>query len=57
MAFTTQGTLVAFKKDGTNIYEEKFDLDLHPQTKFILDGNKLYFQTLDGDIVHFVITL
>jgi outer membrane protein assembly factor BamB len=57
MAFTTQGTLVAFKKDGTNIYEEKFDLDLHPQTKFILDGNKLYFQTLDGDIVHFVITI
>ena len=57
MAFTTQGTLVAFKKDGTNIYEEKFDLDLHPQTKFILDGNKLFFQTLDGDIVHFVITL
>ena len=57
MAFTTQGTLVAFKKDGTNIYEEKFDLDLHPQTKFILDGNKLFFQTLDGDIVHFVITI
>ena len=57
MAFTTQGTFVAFNKDGTNIYEEKFDLDLHPQTKFILDGNKLYFQTLDGDIVHFVITI
>ena len=57
MAFTTEGTLVAFKKDGTYIYEENFDLDLHPQTKFILDGNKLYFQTLDGDIVHFVITI
>jgi outer membrane protein assembly factor BamB len=57
MAFTTQGTLVAFKKDGTNIYEENFDLNIHPQTKFILDGNKLYFQTLDGDIVHFVITI
>ena len=57
MAFTTEGTFVAFNKDGTNIYEEKFDLDLHPQTKFILDGNKLYFQTLDGDIVHFVITI
>ena len=57
MTFTTQGTLVAFKKDGTNVYEEKFDLNLHPQTKFILDGNKLYFQTLDGDIVHFVITI
>ena len=57
MAFTTKGTLVVFKKDGTNIYEEKFDLDLHPQTKFILDGNKVYFQTLDGDIVHFVITI
>tara|TARA_Y100000389_G_scaffold162144_1_gene164822 strand:+ start:582 stop:1838 length:1257 start_codon:yes stop_codon:yes gene_type:complete len=57
MAFTTQGTLVAFKKDGTNIYEEKFDLNLHPQTKFILNGDKLYFQTLDGNIVHFVITI
>jgi len=57
MAFTTQGTFVAFNKDGTNIYQEKFDLDIHPQTKFILDGNKLYFQTLDGDIVHFVITI
>jgi hypothetical protein len=57
MAFTTKGTLVAFKRDGTNIYEEKFDLNIHPQTKFILNGNKLYFQTLDGDIVHFVITI
>ena len=57
MTFTTEGTLVAFKKDGTNIYEKNFDLNLHPQTKFILDGNKLYFQTLDGDIVHFVITI
>ena len=57
MTFTTEGTLVAFKKDGTNVYEKSFDLNLHPQTKFVLDGNKLYFQTLDGDIVHFVITI
>ena len=57
MTFTTEGTLVAFNQDGINVYEKNFDLDLHPQTKFILDGNKLYFQTLDGDIVHFVITI
>ena len=57
MTFTTEGTLVAFNEDGTNVYEKKFDLDLHPQTKFILDGNKLYFQTVDGDIVHFIITI
>ena len=57
MAFTTEGTLVAFTKDGNYVYEEKFDLNLHPQTKFIIKKNKLYFQTLDGDIVHILITI
>tara|TARA_B100001063_G_scaffold180135_1_gene169240 strand:- start:1546 stop:2802 length:1257 start_codon:yes stop_codon:yes gene_type:complete len=57
MVFTTQGTLVAFNEEGTNIYEKNFDLELHPQTKFIVDGNKLFFQTSDGDIVHFLITI
>jgi outer membrane protein assembly factor BamB len=57
MAFTTKGTLVAFNKDGYLIYEKAFDLDIHSQTQFIQDGNKLYFQTIDGDIVHFIINL
>tara|TARA_Y100000768_G_scaffold374027_1_gene343318 strand:- start:2912 stop:4165 length:1254 start_codon:yes stop_codon:yes gene_type:complete len=57
MAFTTEGTLVGFKKDGTLIYESKFDFELHPQTQFIVKKNKLYFQTLDGDIVHILITV
>ena len=57
MAFTTKGTLVAFNKDGYLIYEQAFDLDIHSQTQFIQDGNKLYFQTIDGDIVHFIINL
>ena len=57
MAFTTDGTLVGFTKDGTHIYEKKFDFDIHPQTKFIVKKNKLYFQTLDGDIVHLLITV
>jgi len=57
MAFTTKGTLVAFNKDGYLVYEKAFDLDIHSQTQFIQDGNKLYFQTIDGDIVHFIINL
>ena len=57
MAFTTKGTLVAFNEDGYLIYEKAFDLDIHSQTQFIQDGNKLYFQTIDGDIVHFIINL
>ena len=57
MAFTVEGTLVAFNKDGYLIYEKAFDLDIHSQTQFIQDGNKLYFQTRDGDIVHFIINL
>lgn len=57
MTFTTKGTLIGFKKDGTHVYEKNFDFDLHPQTRFILDRNKLYFQTIDGDIVHIIITL
>ena len=57
MAFTTEGTLVAFNEDGYLIYEKAFDLDIHSQTQFIQDGNKLYFQTIDGDIVHFIINL
>ena len=57
MAFTTQGTLVAFNNNGYLIYEKAFDLDIHSQTQFIQDGNKLYFQTIDGDIVHFIINL
>ena len=57
MAFTTKGTLVAFNKDGYLVYEEAFGLDIHSQTQFIQDENKLYFQTIDGDIVHFIINL
>jgi outer membrane protein assembly factor BamB len=57
MAFTTKGTLVAFNKDGYLVYEKAFDLDIHPKTQFIQEGNKLYFQTIDGDIVHFIINL
>ena len=57
MAFTTQGRLVAFNKNGYLVYEKEFDLDIHSQTKFIQDGNKLYFQTIDGDIVHLIINL
>ena len=58
MAFTTEGTLVAFdKRTVILLYEKAFDLDIHSQTQFIQDGNKLYFQTLDGDIVHFIINL
>jgi outer membrane protein assembly factor BamB len=57
MAFTTKGTLVAFNQDGYLVYEKAFDLDIHSQTQFIQDGNKLYFQTIDGDIVHFIINL
>ncbi len=57
MAFTTEGTLVGFTREGTHIYEKKFDLDLHPQTKFIVKKNKIYFQTRDGDIVHILITI
>ena len=57
MAFTTEGTLAVFTKDGSLVYEKEFDLEIHPQTNFIQDGNKLYFQTIDGDIVHFKITL
>ena len=57
MAFTTKGTLVAFNEDGYLIYEKAFDLDIHSQTQFMQDGNKLYFQTIDGDIVHFIINL
>ena len=57
MAFTTKGTLVAFNKDGQLVYEKAFDLDIHSQTQFIQDRNKLYFQTRDGDIVHFIINL
>lgn len=57
MAFTTKGTLVAFNKNGNLVYEETFDLDIHSQTQFIQDGNKLYFQTIDGDIVHLIIKL
>ena len=53
----SKGTLVAFNKDGYLIYEKAFDLDIHSQTQFIQDGNKLYFQTTDGDIVHFIIDL
>jgi outer membrane protein assembly factor BamB len=57
MAFTTKGTLVTFNKDGYLVYEKSFDLDIHSQTQFIQDENKLYFQTKDGDIVHFIINL
>ena len=57
MAFTTEGTLVGFTTDGTLIYEKKFDLNLHSQTRFIVKKNKLYFQTRDGDIVHLLITI
>ena len=57
MAFTTKGTLVAFNKDGYLVYEKAFALSIHSQTQFIQDGNKLYFQTIDGDIVHFIINL
>ena len=58
MAFTTEGTLVGFNKDdGTLIYEQKFNLDLHPKTEFINKKDKLFFQTQDGDIVHILITL
>ncbi len=57
MAFTTNGTLVAFNKNGNLAYEKKFELAIHSQTQFIQDGNKLYFQTVDGDIVHFIINL
>ena len=57
MVFTTKGTLVAFNKNGYHVYEKAFDLDIHPQTQFIQDSNKLYFQTIDGDIVHFIINL
>ena len=57
MAFTTKGTLVGFDKDGNLVYEKAFDIDMHSQTQFIQDGNKLYFQTIDGDIVHFIINL
>ena len=56
MVFTTEGTLVGFTEDGTLIYEKKFDFDIHPQTKFIVKKNKLYFQTRDGVIVHLLIT-
>jgi len=57
MAFSTEGTLVGFTKDGALIYEKDFGFDLHPQTKFIVKKNKLYFQTSDGDIVHLLITI
>tara|TARA_Y100000389_G_C17468006_1_gene527488 strand:+ start:2686 stop:3945 length:1260 start_codon:yes stop_codon:yes gene_type:complete len=57
MVFTTDGTLMAYRRDdGTKLYEKEFGFDLHPQTKFITNKDKIYFQTLDGDIVHLIIT-
>ena len=57
MTFTTDGTLVGFTTDGALVYEKNLGFDIHPKTKFIVKKNKLYFQTLDGDIVHLLITI
>ena len=56
--FSTEGNLHVYdKNEGNKIYEDNLDFDLHPQTSFILDKDKVYFFTKDGDIVHIKITI
>jgi outer membrane protein assembly factor BamB len=56
--FNTTGNLNVYDKDkGDKIFEKNFDLELHPQTNFIIDKDKVYFHTKDGDIVHLKITI
>jgi outer membrane protein assembly factor BamB len=56
--FSTTGDLHVYDKNqGTKVYEESTNLELHPQTKFILDKDKVYFYTEDGNIVHLKITI
>jgi hypothetical protein len=56
--FSTTGKLYVYDKNGGNkIFEDNLDFDLHPQTSFILDKDKVYFFTEDGDIVHIKITI
>ena len=52
MTFTTDGILNAYERDtGDKIYEKDYGLDLHVRTQFIIEKNKIYFQTIDGDTV------
>jgi outer membrane protein assembly factor BamB len=56
--FSTKGNLYVYdKNEGNKLYEDNLDFDLHPQTSFILDKDKIYFFTQDGDIVHLKITI
>ena len=52
MIFTTDGILLGYdKRNGQIVYKKDYGFDLHPQTKFILENNNLYFQTIDGDSI------
>ncbi len=52
MIFTTDGTLLGYEtSSGQLVYKKDYGLDLHPQTKFILDKSDVYFQTIDGDTI------
>jgi len=58
LVFSTTGKLYVYdKNEGNKIFEDNLDFDLHPQTSFILDKDKVYFFTADGDIVHLKITI
>ena len=57
MTFTTDGILLGYDKgSGQIVYRKDYGFDLHPQTKFILEKNNLYFQTIDGDSINLKIS-
>ncbi len=56
--FTIEGRLYVYdKNEGHKVHKDDFNLELHPQTNFIIDKDKVYFYTQDGDIVHIKITI
>lgn len=56
--FTIEGRLYVYdKNEGHKVYKDDFNFELHPQTNFIIDKDKVYFYTQDGDIVHIKITI
>ena len=57
MTFTTDGILLGYDKgSGQIVYRKDYGFDLHPQTKFIIEKNNLYFQTIDGDSINLKIS-
>ncbi len=57
MVFTTSGLLIGHDlQNGSKIFEKDIGLDINHKTQFIIDKNRVYFQSENGKIVCLQIT-